>query len=222
MSLLLPIDPLDPAPEALNRVASALRQGRVVAYPTETLYGLGVDPFREEALERLYVLKGRPPEMPVSILVKDVAMLQEVARDLPGPAMRLVEAFLPGPLTLVLRARRRLPERLTCGTGKIGIRISAHPFMRHLFSIYAAPITTTSANPAGRPDARDAKEILAYFPDGIDCILDGGPAPGILGSTVVDGTGEEPVVLREGAITADEIVEALMTKRSRHETEGYR
>ena len=209
MSLLLPINPLDPAPEVLNRVASALRQGRVVAYPTETLYGLGVDPFLEEALERLYVLKGRPPEMPVSILVKDVAMLQEVVHDLPGPAMRLVEAFLPGPLTLVLRARPRLPERLTSGTGKIGVRISAHPFMRHLFSIYAAPITTTSANPTGRPDARDAKEILSYFPEGIDCILDGGPTHGILGSTVVDGTGEDPVILREGAITADEILEAL-------------
>jgi L-threonylcarbamoyladenylate synthase len=209
LSQLLPIDPCDPAPEVLARVASALRQGRVVAYPTETLYGLGVDPFREEALDRLYVLKGRPAEMPVSILVKDVAMLREIAHDLPGPAMRLVEAFLPGPLTLILRAHPRLPERLTSGTGKIGIRISSHPFMRHLFSRYSAPITTTSANPTGMPNARDATEILAYFPEGIDCILDGGPVPGILGSTVVDGTGEVPVILREGAIAADEIAKAL-------------
>ena len=209
MSLLLPIDPLDPAPEVFARVASALRRGRVVAYPTETLYGLGVDPFREEALERLYVLKGRPAAIPISILVKDVAMLREVAHDLPKPAMRLVAAFLPGPLTLVLRARPGLPERLTSGTGKIGIRISAHPFMRHLFSRYTAPITTTSANPTGRPDARDAKEILAYFPEGIDCILDAGPVIGTLASTVVDGTGEEPVILREGAITEDEIAQAL-------------
>jgi L-threonylcarbamoyladenylate synthase len=205
----LPIDPLDPDPEVLNHVALAIQQGKVVAYPTETLYGLGVDPFREEALERLYMLKGRPAETPVSILVKDVAMLQEVVHDLPVPAMRLVKAFLPGPLTLVLRARPHLPERLTCGTGKIGIRISSHPFMRHLFSRYAAPITTTSANPTGRPDARDAKEILSYFPEGIDCILDGGPAPGILGSTVVDGTGQEVEILREGAIPSHEIVEAL-------------
>jgi len=113
LSLLLPFNPLDPAPEVLARVASALRQGRVVAYPTETLYGLGVDPFREEALDRLYVLKGRPAEMPISILVKDVAMLKEVAHDLPGPAMRLIEAFLPGPLTLVLPARPHLSQRLT-------------------------------------------------------------------------------------------------------------
>ena len=209
MSLLLPIDPLDPAPEVLTRVASALRQGRVVAYPTETLYGLGVDPFREEALEQLYVLKGRPAEMPVSILVKDVAMLEEVAHDLPGPAMRLVEAFLPGPLTLVLHARPHLPEQLTAGTGKIGVRISAHPLMIHLFSSYPAPITTTSANPTGEPDARDAEKILSYFPQGIDCILDAGPVPDGLGSTVVDVTGEAPAILREGAISAREISEAL-------------
>ena len=214
LSLLLPIDPLDPAPEVLNRVALALRQGRVVAYPTETLYGLGVDPFQEKALERLYVLKGRPTAMPVSILVKDAEMLQEVAYDPPGPAMRLVEAFLPGPLTLVLRARPGLPERLTAGTGKIGIRISAHPFLRHLFSRHPAPITTTSANPTGRPDARDARDILAYFPEGIDCILDAGPVAGMLGSTVVDGTGEEPLILREGVISVDEIAKALKRQRS--------
>jgi L-threonylcarbamoyladenylate synthase len=203
------LDPHNPAPEVLSRVTSALRQGRVVAYPTETLYGLGVDPFREEALERLYVLKGRPAEMPVSILVRDVAMLREVVQELPAQAMRLVEAFLPGPLTLVLHARPGLPERLTSGTGKVGVRISAHPFMQHLFASYGAPVTTTSANPSGRPDARDVKEILAYFPEGIDCILDGGPAPGVPGSTVVDGTGEAVVILREGAIPSTKILEAL-------------
>jgi L-threonylcarbamoyladenylate synthase len=209
MPPLLPIDPVDPDPKVLIRAASVLRQGGVVAYPTETLYGLGVDPFREEALDRLYALKGRPESMPVSILVKDVAMLEEVSHDLTPQAMRLIDAFLPGPLTLVLRARPRLPTRLTSGTGKIGIRISAHPLMRHLFAEYPSPITTTSANPTGKPDARDAAGILAYFPEGIDCILDAGPVTVRLGSTVVDVTSEEPMILREGAITADRIAVAL-------------
>jgi len=209
LSLLLPIDPLDPDPEVLTRVASALRQGRVVAYPTETLYGLGVDPFREEALERLYVLKGRPAEMPVSILVKDVTMLQEVAHDLSGTAMRLIEAFLPGPLTLVLPARPHLPQRFTAGTGKVGIRISAHPLVGQLFASYPAPITTTSANPTGQPSARDARTVLSYFPKGLDCILDAGTVPGGTGSTVVDVTGEAPAILREGAISARRLSEAL-------------
>jgi len=209
LSLLLPIDPLDPDPEVLTRVASALRQGRVVAYPTETLYGLGVDPFREEALERLYVLKGRPAGMPVSILVKDVAMLHEVAHHLSGAAVRLIEAFLPGPLTLVLPARPHLPQRLTAGTGKVGIRISAHPLVGQLFASYSAPITTTSANPTGQPSARDARTVLSYFPKGLDCILDAGTVPGGTGSTVVDVTGEAPAILREGAISARRLSEAL-------------
>jgi L-threonylcarbamoyladenylate synthase len=207
--LLLPIDPLNPAPDVLARAATALRQGKVVAYPTETLYGLGVDPFHEEALERLYRLKNRPSTRPVSILVRDVAMLNEVALDLPGSAIRLIEAFLPGPLTLVLPARPHLPQRLTADTGKIGVRISAHPLMGHLFSSYSAPITTTSANPAGAPNAGDAKRILSYFPQGIDCILDAGPVPGGVGSTVVEATGDAPTILREGAISEEEILDAL-------------
>ncbi len=193
----------------LSRVASALRKGNVVAYPTETLYGLGVDPFQEAALERLYALKGRPASMPVSILVKDAAMLREVACDTTEPARRLIESLLPGPLTLVLRARTVLPPRLTAETGKIGVRISAHPLMKHLFSKHDAPITTTSANPTGRPDATNAQDILDYFPRGIDCIVDGGPVTGGLGSTVVDVTGDTCVILRAGAVSADEIAKAL-------------
>jgi len=209
LSLILPIDPLNPAPEVLTRAASALRQGGVVAYPTETLYGLGVDPFLAEALERLYRLKDRPSTMPVSILVRDVAMLNEVACDLPGCAVRLIEAFLPGPMTLVLPAQPHLPQRLTAGTGKIGVRISAHPLMGHLFSRYPAPITTTSANPTGATNARETKQILSYFPRGIDCILDAGPVTAGIGSTVVEATGDLPAILREGTISEKEIFEAL-------------
>ncbi len=209
MTLLLPIDPADPDPGALARAASALREGRVVAYPTETLYGLGVDPFQEEALDRLYALKGRPAEMPVSILVRDPAMLEEVASGLTRTAARLIEAFLPGPLTLVLRARPGLPARVSSREGKVGIRISAHPLLAHLFAKYPGPITTTSANPTGRPGARNAGEIESYFPVGIDCILDTGPVTGGVGSTVVDATGEAPLLLREGILTAEQIAQAL-------------
>lgn len=209
MSVLLPVDPLKPDPQALARFASALRSGRVVAYPTETLYGLGVDPFREDALERLYALKGRPANMPVSVLVRDTAMLERVACTPPEAARRLIRAFLPGPLTLVLRARPDLPARLTAGTEKVGVRISAHPLMKHLFSAYPAPITTTSANPTGRPDAREAREILRYFPEGLDCVLDSGPVTGGLGSTVVDMTGDDALILRTGAVSEEEIACAL-------------
>lgn len=209
MPLLLPTDPFNPAPELLDRAAFALRQGRVVAYPTETLYGLGVDPFREEAVEQLYRLKRRPSTMPISILVRDLAMLEELACDLPRPAELLIEAFLPGPLTLVLHAHPHLPQRLTAGTGKVGVRISSHPLIGHLFSAYPAAVTTTSANPTGSPGAKDARTVLSYFPQGIDCILDTGPAAGGIGSTIVDVTGKTPTIVREGAISAEEISRVL-------------
>ncbi len=187
----------------------SLRAGRVIAYPTETLYGLGVDPFQPEALERLYRLKGRPAGRPVSLLVADAAMLRGLVREVTPSARALLEAFLPGPLTLVLEARADLPAALTAGTGKIGLRISSHPLIPHLFARLSGPITTTSANPTGRPPAGRAEEIAAYFPRGVACILDGGPSAGSTGSTVVDLTGPQPAVLREGAIPANKVLEVL-------------
>jgi len=205
MTRCLPIDPRNPAPPFLARAAEVLRQGGILAYPTETLYGLGVDPFNLEALERLYCLKGRPASLPLSLLVRDPEMLRTVVLEIPPGALRILQAFLPGPLTAVLPAARRLPDRLTGGSGKIGVRISSHPLAARLFAVHPFPFTTTSANPTGRPGARNAREVQAYFPEGLDCILDGGPAPGGIGSTVVDLTAEPPVILREGAIPAAEL-----------------
>ena len=206
---LLPIDPLHPESASLDRAAEVLRQGRILAYPTETLYGLGVDPFREESLEGLYRLKGRPAGSPLSVLVRDLAMLQDLVEEVSPSAGQLINSFLPGPLTVVLPARSHLPPRLTGGTGKIGIRISSHPLLTHLFERYPFPITTTSANPSGRPNARDGSQVLAYFPEGIDCILDAGTVTGGIGSTVVDVSEERPRILREGAIAAEQIGKAL-------------
>jgi len=203
------VDPLNPKPESLLRAAAALDDGRILAYPTETLYGLGVDPFREDALEKLFLLKGRSDRLPVSILLRDQAMVGDVAREVSPTARHLIKAFLPGPLTLVLPAQPHLPERLTAGTGKIGIRISSHPLIRHLFACYPRPITTTSANPTGKPGAMDAGQISAYFQEGVACILDAGPVPGGRASTVVDLTGPAPVMLREGAISWNDILKAV-------------
>lgn len=205
MTRLLHTSPENPDPKTLEEAARALRQGGIVAYPTETLYGLGVDPFREDSLENLYGLKGRPGQWPVSILVKDLHMLGEVVREIPSTAKRIMDTFLPGPLTVVLFARSCLPERITGGTGKVGVRISPHPLLDHLFALHPWPITSTSANPTGMPGARDAERVQAYFPEGLDVILDAGPAPGGTGSTVVDLTGDVPVIIREGAIPESQI-----------------
>lgn len=205
MSSCLFVDAMDPAPAALEKAHRVLRKGGILAYPTETLYGLGVDPFQEQALERLFLLKGRPRLMPISVLVRDREMMKEVVREVSPMALLLLEAFLPGPLTIVLPARPGLPERLTAGSGKIGVRISPHPLVAHLFAFHPFPVTSTSANPSGMPGARTGAEVADYFPQGLDCILDAGPAPGGVGSTVVDATGPKPVILREGAISRKQL-----------------
>lgn len=209
MVRILSVDARCPDLAPLEEVGRVLGAGGVLAYPTETLYGLGVDAFREDALEKLFVLKGRPGNMPVSVLVRDSEMMLEVVREVPGPARVLLDAFLPGPLTLVLPARPGLPERVTAGSGKVGVRISPHPVVALLFQAYPRPITSTSANPSGLPAARTAAEAAAYFPSGLDLVLDGGPSTAGVGSTVVDLTGSTPRILREGAISRDEIGRVL-------------
>jgi len=209
MSLNLTVDPDHPDPVSLDRAAETLRQGGILAYPTETLYGLGVDAFSEDALDRLFRLKNRPEGTPVSVLVRDMAMLRGLVEDVPPRALGILQAFLPGPLTAVLSARPHLPRMLTAGTGKIGVRISAHPLLCHLFSRFPHPVTTTSANRSGMPPAVNAGQVRDAFPRGIDCILDAGPAPGGVGSTVVDLTGPDPLILREGAVPREAILRCL-------------
>ncbi len=190
---------------AQKEVRFALARGGIVAYPTETLYGLAVDPFQEEAVMRLYALKGRPEGMPLSLIVQDLAMVYELVTSIPAYGQRLFERFLPGPLTVVLEARKGIPHYITGGTGKVGIRISSHPAVSVLFRCYRSPLTSTSANPTGQPPAIDVAAIQQYFPEGIDYILDGGRATLMKPSTVIDLTGEQPVVLREGVISSEEI-----------------
>lgn len=215
---VLPVDPHTPHPRVLKKVKAALENRGIVAYPTETLYGLGVDPFRKEALERLCQLKGRPEGVPTSVLVRDREMMAQLVSSVPPIAETIIEAFLPGPLTLVLKARQGLPLELTGGTGRIGIRISSHPLISHIFVYYPSPFTTTSANPTGLPPAKDARMVLGYFPEGISLLLDGGPVPGGVASTVVDLAGPEPVILRDGAISREELSRVLggSKRTSRH------
>jgi L-threonylcarbamoyladenylate synthase len=138
-------------------------------------------------------------------------MLMRLVSSIPPLAERLMQAFLPGPLTLVLKARYGLPKELTGGPEKIGIRISSHPLITRIFASYPDPFTTTSANPTGLPAATDARKVLGYFPDGIDLILDGGPVSGGVASTVIDLTGPEPVVIRDGAITRKDLSRVIGT-----------
>jgi len=181
------------------------RAGGIIAYPTETFYGLCVDPFNELAIKALYEIKGRPPASPMPLIIGEASMLSSVVSEISPQAQKLMDRFWPGPLTIVFRARPELPSILTAGTGTIAVRLSGSPHARRLSSTLSSPITSTSANPSDRPPATKADEVLNYFDGSIDILIDGGGLRGKRGSTIVDATGERITILREGEIAASEI-----------------
>ena len=186
-----------------------LRAGRIVAVPTDTVYGIAADLRLPDGIERLFAAKGRPPEKAVAVLLADAAQAEVLG--VVGPAARvLADRFWPGGLTLVLpaRASAALPPILAAGTPTIGVRVPDHPAPRALAAALG-PLPTTSANRSGEPDARDAAEIAERLGDAIALVLDGGPIRGGPASTVVDCSGDLPVIRRAGAIAPIDIAAVL-------------
>ncbi|MBE9527719.1 MAG: threonylcarbamoyl-AMP synthase [Proteobacteria bacterium] len=194
---------------ALARAVEAIRAGGVVAYPTETFYALGVDPFNSAAVERLLKLKVRPDGKPISLIIKDACVLRTITPELSTVVLKLSRAFWPGPLTIVLRAVESIPEAITAGSGSVGVRVSSSPVAGRFAAELSTPITATSANPAGAAPPVTAKEVIDFFGSSIDVIIDGGTLPGAPASTVVDATGAKPEILRAGTIGAKEIEAVL-------------
>ena len=178
----------------------------VIAFPTETFYGLGVDPFDSSAVERLFTLKGRSQKNPISLIVKDRAMLLSVVSRIPYIAEGLMKRFWPGPLTIVFEAAPSIPLLLTAGTGTIAARISSNEVCAKLLSAINSPITATSANPSGKTPASTPKEVLDYFNGNIDILINGGKLTAMLGSTIVDVTTGKIKIIREGEISSTEIL----------------
>jgi L-threonylcarbamoyladenylate synthase len=198
---------LDPRLVVQNAVA-ALRRGGAVVYPTETLYGLGVDATENGALRKLVALKGREEGKPISVLVSDEVMLRTLVAEVPPAAARLMRRFWPGPLTLALPARPGLSPVLTGGGQTVGVRCSSHPLAAALVAGLGRPVTTPSANPAGARPPTKLDEARAYFGDAVDEYVDGGILPGGVGSTVVEA-GPSLRIIRAGAISPAEIEAAL-------------
>jgi len=190
-----------PAAPAVAAAADVLRRGGLVAFPTETFYGLGADATNPAAVARIFEAKGRPPDKPLLVLVDSVEMVATVAREVSPAARRLMARYWPGPLTLVLRARPELPAALTAGSGTVGVRLSGHPVARALVRAARVPVTAPSANPHGGPSPCTADEVVAGLGRRVDLVLDGGPTPGGPASTVLDLTRVPPAVLRAGAVT---------------------
>jgi L-threonylcarbamoyladenylate synthase len=183
----------------LRAAARALTLGGVIAFPTETFYGLGAAALDAAAVDRLLALKGRPAGKPVLVLVDSVTMAEAVAEVSP-PARALMARHWPGALTLVMPARAHVPDGVTAGTGTVGVRMSPHPVARGIVEALGAPLTAPSANPAGAQPPTTAVEVLRHFASGIDLVLDGGPTPGGAPSTVLDVTVDPPRLLRAGAV----------------------
>ena len=195
------VDPAARDQRVLDEAARVLGRGGLVAFPTETFYGLGAAALDRRAVRRVFEVKGRPASMPLLVLVDSEAMVGRVAPEIPARARALITRHWPGALTLVLRAAAGLPAELTAGTGTVGVRLPAHPTARALVRALGAPVTAPSANPTGAEPPTTAGAVLAHFGDALDLVLDGGPTPGGAPSTVVDVTVDPPRVIRQGAVT---------------------
>lgn len=194
-------------PNALRHAADVLRHNGLVAFPTDTVYGVGALAFKAEAVQRLYIVKGRATDKAIAVLVSRTADLPKVAKDLVPSAQRLAEKYWPGPLTLVVPKHPDLPA-VVSALPTVGVRFPDHPVARKLLEL-TGPLAVTSANRSGGPNSLTAEEVLAALSGRIDLLLDGGRVPGGIPSTVVDCTGAQPVVLRQGPVSAAEIEAAL-------------
>lgn len=197
--------------QTLDHAADLLRSGGVVAFPTETYYGLAVDPFNPQALARLYAAKRRPQILPVLVLVADMGQLPLLTDSLPDTFRQLIACFWPGPLTLVFPALPSLPKQLTGDTGTIAIRQSPHETAHALINAFGGPVTATSANVTGFSPAVTAEEVARMFDMEIDMILDGGATAGGGASTLVGLDRGNLSCIREGIIGFSAVQECAST-----------
>jgi L-threonylcarbamoyladenylate synthase len=191
----------------IDEAGEIIRKGGVIAFPTDTVYGLGANPYIVDAVRRIYKIKQRPQNLPLPILLADESGLDAIVTGIPRAARLLMQAFWPGGLTLVLPKADSFPA--SAGESSVAVRIPDYEITRTLIRKAGVPVVGTSANVSSRPSALDAGEVREQLGDTIDMIIDGGRCPGGVESTVVDLTGNTPVVLREGAIAAGKILKLL-------------
>ncbi|MBI3802844.1 MAG: threonylcarbamoyl-AMP synthase [Nitrospirae bacterium] len=204
MRKVIPVDPNHPERRVLQEIAALIHKGGVVAIPTDTFYGLAADPFDADAVRRLFTIKGRAYSKPILLLIADRAMLSPLIEEIPPIAEKLIDAFWPGPLTLVFQASKRLSPLLTGGSGKIGVRLPSAPLPLQLIQTVGIPITATSANRSGDASPASAQEVEQTLGESVDAILDGGPCTP-LPSTVLDVTVTPPRIVREGRVSAAQL-----------------
>lgn len=203
------IDPFNPQSELVLEAAGSIKKGGIVLFPTRCLYGLGVDAFNPEAVDRVFKIKQRSYNKPISVLVKDTDDLHILVKHVPSAAKCIMDNFWPGQITIIFEAKSNISHNLTGGTGKIGIRLPEHPVALSLVKEVNSPITGTSANISGKAGCSAISDLDVQLTEKVDILLDAGPLKGGAGSTVIDVTTPFPAILREGYVSAKHIIAAL-------------
>lgn len=192
----------------LNDVARIIKDGGIVVFPTETVYGIGTNGLDAKAIEKLYKIKKRPFSKPISLLVSDMEMIKNVARDITDMEYKLMNAFFPGPFTIILKKKDVVPNILTANGETVGIRIPDNEIARSLIEYSGVPIATTSANISGKESGTNMESILKQFKDGVDFYINGGESKIGVGSTIVKVIDGNPIILRQGSISMNQIFNA--------------
>jgi len=195
--------------ELIREAAAKIKDGRVVVFPTTGLYGLGADALNSQAVDQVFDIKQRPYQNPILVLIEKRSDFDRLVQNVPPAAVRLMDHFWPGAVTIVFRAKDSLPVNLTAGTGKVGVRMPGHPVAFELVKAVGGPITGTSANISGQPGCSSISNLDPGIADRVDLILDAGTLAGGKGSTVIDVTDHKPRVLREGAVSEKDIFDVL-------------
>lgn len=201
------IDPENIDMDAMRRAGEIIAGGGLVAFPTETVYGLGASAVDSGAAEKIYTAKGRPSDNPLIVHVCSFEQIEELAENIPAYAKKLMQSFMPGPLTLILKKKSCIPDEVTANMDTVGIRFPSNPVAAALIKCSGVPIAAPSANISGKPSPTTARDVMEDMNGKIECIIDGGSCSVGVESTILDASGERPVLLRPGGITVDMIKE---------------
>ena len=191
--------------EILKQTAKIIKNGGIVVFPTETVYGIGTNGLDKVAIKKLYEIKKRPLEKPISLLVSNIKMIEDLVEDITDIEYKLIKEFFPGPLTIILKKKNIVPDILTANKETVGIRIPDNDIALKLIEYAKTPIATTSANISGNKSGTNIEDIKNGFKDKVDCYIDGGKSKLGIGSTIVQVVDGVPKILREGSITKEQV-----------------
>ena len=189
----------------LEEPAQIIKNGGIVVFPTETVYGIGANALNAEAVKKIYEIKKRPLSKPITLLVNSIDMIERVAKDITPFEYAIIKKFFPGPLTIILQKKDVVPDIVTSGGSTVGIRMPANEIALELINRAGVPLATPSANISDKPSKTNIKDVMSEFPEGVDCFIDGGKSKIGVASTIVQVIDGVPHILRQGTITEEQI-----------------